>query len=142
MTTIAWDGRTLAADKQSTSGGTPTPTTKIFEAISPDGERWIYGCSGQSAMCQEFTRRLNAGLPMTDMTDFDVLAVDPAGGVWWASHNLVWSRMQVKNWAMGSGADYALGAMAAGASAAAAIDIAMRLDVNTGIGVDALELHP
>jgi hypothetical protein len=41
---------------------------------------------------------------------------------------------------VGSGADFAIGAMARGASAREAIDIAATYDTNTGLGVDVLEL--
>lgn len=41
-------------------------------------------------------------------------------------------------WAIGSGADYALGAMYAGLSAAEAVMIASKLDTGTGLGVDSV----
>lgn len=140
MTTIAFDGRTLAADKQTTTGGTPTPTTKVFSAMSPRGERWLYACAGNTAECQEFTRRVKAGQEMRTFTDLGILAIGPRGEVWICSQDLVWCRQMVKQWAIGSGADFALGAMAAGASAVKAVQIASRLNVNTGLGVDALKL--
>lgn len=141
MTTVAWDGKTLAADRQSTAGGTPYQTTKVFEAFGPDGRRWLYACSGISSECQEFTRRINAGQPMPEFKELAVLAVDDQGHVWQAVENLMWERKEIKRWAMGSGADYALGAMAAGATAFRAVQIASELDVNTGLGVDLIDLE-
>jgi len=44
-------------------------------------------------------------------------------------------------WAIGSGADFALGAMAAGADAIDAVSIAIDLDVNSGLGVTYLNLR-
>lgn len=140
MTTICWDGITLAADRQSTAGGTPTQTRKVFDCVGPDGRRWMYAGSGNSAQCQEFTRRINAGLPMPVFTDIHILAVDDGGQVWAAAEDLLWERKGVTKWASGSGADYALGAMAAGASAREAVAIATKLDVNTGLGVDWVRL--
>lgn len=140
MTTIAWDGETLAADRQTTAGGTPYPTTKVFEALAPDGERWIYGCAGISGQCQEFTRRVNAGQALPTFTDIAVLAINSRGEVWFATEAMMWERKQVERWAVGSGSDYALGAMAAGATAEHAVRIASSLDVNTGLGVDVIAL--
>lgn len=42
-------------------------------------------------------------------------------------------------WAVGSGCDYALGAMKFGATAKEAIAIASELDVNTGLGIDTVD---
>lgn len=141
MTTIAWDGKTLAADKQTTHGGTPSLTTKVYEAISPEGKRWIYACSGRTDECQEFTRRVSAGREMPAFSDINVLAIDHHGQVW-MFHGTFWERKHVQQWAAGSGADYALGAMAAGADARRAVEIASTLDINTGIdgGIDVLTL--
>jgi ATP-dependent protease HslVU (ClpYQ) peptidase subunit len=141
MTTIAFDGCTLAGDRQSTAGGTPTETRKVFEVLSPTGERWLYGCAGNAAQCQEFTRRVQAKMPMPTFTDFAVLAVGPDGSIWQAEENLIWERKGTIQWAAGSGANYALGAMAAGATAEEAVRVAMGLDVSTGLGVDFVRLR-
>lgn len=140
MTTIAWDGRSLAADRQTTAGGTPTETCKVFEAFSPTGERWLYGCAGNSGECHEFTRRVQTGLEMPAFNDLQVLAIGPDGSIWVAgSPAMFWDRKGTDKWAAGSGADYALGAMRAGATAFMAVEIATALDVHTGLGVDVLE---
>ena len=44
-------------------------------------------------------------------------------------------------WAIGTGEDYALGAMDAGASAKRAVEIASARDINSGMGVDTLTLR-
>lgn len=46
--------------------------------------------------------------------------------------------MDMPFWAAGSGADYAMGAMAAGKDAKEAVEIACRFDINCGLGVDVL----
>jgi ATP-dependent protease HslVU (ClpYQ) peptidase subunit len=140
MTTIAWDGRILAADRQSTWGGTATKTRKIFRGVHPDGRKVIYGCAGLTHECQAFTRWINGEIEKPDLTDITILSIDHLGRVWYASQAMLWARLRVKQWAIGTGCDYALGAMAAGKSAAEAIRIASKLDVNTGFGVDVLEL--
>jgi hypothetical protein len=138
MTTIAWDGHTLASDRQSTWGGTATKTRKIFRAKHPDGRSVIYGCSGITHECQAFTRWIDGEISQPDLTDLIILSIDQNGRIWYASHTLLWARLHTKQWAIGSGCDYALGAMASGKTAAEAIRIASRLDVNTGFGVDTL----
>ena len=138
MTTIAWDGRTLAADKQSTWGGTPTRTRKIFRAKHPDGRVMIYGCAGLTQECQAYTRWIDGEIEKPDFTDISILSIDQKGRIWYANQSMLWARIITKRWAIGSGCDYALGAMAAGKSAADAIRIASKLDVNTGLGVDTL----
>jgi ATP-dependent protease HslVU (ClpYQ) peptidase subunit len=138
MTTIAWDGRTLAADKQSTWGGTPTRTRKIFRAKHPDGRVMIYGCAGLTHECQAYTRWIDGEIEKPDFTDISILSIDQKGRIWYANQSMLWARIITKRWAIGSGCDYALGAMAAGKSAADAIRIASKLDVNIGLGVDTL----
>lgn len=138
MTTIAWDGTTLAADKQITWGGTPIVTTKLHRARSTEGHRVIFGCAGKSFEIQAFVDWLKGFRNMPVLTEIDFLCVDASGQVWCANQALQWLPVHSKQWAIGSGADYALGAMAAGVNAVQAIKIASRLDVDTGLGVNSL----
>jgi ATP-dependent protease HslVU (ClpYQ) peptidase subunit len=138
MTTIAWDGHTLAADRQSTWGGTATKTRKIFRAVHEDGREVIYGCAGLTHECTAFTRWINGEIAEPAFTDISVMCIDRSGRLWHTNHSMNWTQIKVKFWAIGSGCDYALGAMAAGKTAAEAIKIASKLDVTTGLGVDTL----
>jgi ATP-dependent protease HslVU (ClpYQ) peptidase subunit len=138
MTTIAWDGRTLAADRQSTWGGTPTKTRKIFRAINDDGREVIYGCAGLAHECTAYTRWINGEIKEPKLTDISIMSIDCKGQIWHTNQTMLWTLIKVKQWAIGSGCDYALGAMASGKSAVEAIIIASKLDVNTGLGVDTL----
>lgn len=142
MTTIAWDGRTLAADRQSTWGGTPTKIRKIFRAEHADGRKLIYGCAGLSHECQSYTRWIDGEICKPEFTDLTILSIDQKGRIWYANQTMMWARIMTKQWAIGSGCDYAMGAMAAGKTAADAVRIASNLDVSTGFGVDTLELLP
>ena len=141
MTTIAWDGRTMSADRQSTYGTTPTKTRKVFKAKHPDGREVIYACSGLTHECQEFTRWANGEINQPVFTDISVICVDRKLRVWQGNSAMQWARVKVKQWAAGSGADYALGAMAAGKTSAEAVRIASKLDVNTGFGVDTMSFE-
>jgi ATP-dependent protease HslVU (ClpYQ) peptidase subunit len=142
MTTIAFDGHTLAADRQSTWGGTATKTRKIFRATHADGRRMIYGCAGLTHECQAYTRWIDGKIERPEFTDLSILSIDQKGRIWHANQTMLWVRIMTKQWAIGSGCDYALGAMAAGKSAAEAVRIASKLDVGTGFGVDVLEIKP
>lgn len=137
MTTIAWDGTTLAADKQSTWGGTPIVTRKVFKLRAPDGSFILYGGSGNSIQLGAFHRWVSGQIrekPCID--DCQFMMIDHHRRVWIAHNNMDWHRIHVPRWAMGSGADYALGAMYGGASAAEAVKVASRLDTGTGMGID------
>jgi hypothetical protein len=137
MTTIAWDGTTLAADKQSSWGGTPVPTTKVFKLQAPDGSYILYGGAGHSMQLGAFHRWLRG--ETTDkptLLDVAFLMIDSQRRVWMTDQTLNWATLNKARWALGSGADYALGAMEAGATASEAIEIASRLDASTGLGVD------
>jgi hypothetical protein len=140
MTTIAWDGKYLVGDRQSTWGGTPTKTKKIFKALHKDGHKFIYGCAGMTGECQAFTQWANGCIEKPVFTDIQILAIDDAGAIWHANQSMLWTRLNVKFWAIGSGCDYALAAMACGKSARAAVKIAMIFDVNTGLGMDSMTI--
>jgi hypothetical protein len=56
MTVIAWDGKTLAADRQRTVYGTPTQVTKIFEINKTGQGRIIFGVAGDSVECDRYVR--------------------------------------------------------------------------------------
>lgn len=137
MTTIAWDGTTLAADRQSTWGGTPIVTRKVFKLQAPDGSFILYGGSGNSIQLGAFHRWVTGlSRDMPFINDCQFMMIDPQCRVWIAQNNMDWHRIRVPRWAMGSGADYALGAMEHGATANEAVRVASRLDTGTGMGID------
>ncbi len=140
MTTIAWDGRELAGDRMATIGGTPIPYRKVFRVTAPNGRRALVGYSGSGAFVGAHLNWLRGGERPAfahERFNWGVLLIDDAGIVWhrcaWADY---WERLRVRNWALGSGADYALAAMALGRSAREAVRLAHRLDHQTGLGVD------
>ena len=144
MTTIAWDGKTLAADTRSTWGGTPVDGScrKIFKAVHPQG-RLLVGCAGIGQECRAVWLWLTgqqSEVPQT--TDIRIMAVDQTGFVFVGSVPGQWAEVGRRPWAIGSGCDYALGAMQAGANAVKAVQIASALDTNTGIvaGIDFIHL--
>ena len=139
MTTIACDGKTLAGDKQVTTGGTATLTTKVFKVKTKKGTV-LAGYSGDLADGQAFIEWLKKGEnELPDMSVLNALVIKKNGSVK-VYHDAQKGRAAdmgtLDMWALGSGCDYALGAMKFGATAKEAIEIASELDVNTGLGVD------
>jgi ATP-dependent protease HslVU (ClpYQ) peptidase subunit len=137
MTTVAWDGRTMAADRQLTLGGTALPLKKIFQC----GNDFI-GCCGSVQESMLFLSwykdgRDPASKPKLD-DGFSAMVIQ-AGECMRYENLLMPYLINMPFWASGSGADYALGAMAAGKSAQEAVEIAIRFDTSSGLGIDVLE---
>lgn len=144
MTTIAFDGETLAADRKM---GDRYNVQKIFKV--PGG--YAAGC-GDYDFIIEIVNWLAEGsdrdnIPALPEKDNDgdakaeVIVISNLGKVTW----LTWPFLRPvpiseKKVAYGSGGDIALGAMAAGATARQAVAIACRFDPNTGQGIDAVQV--
>lgn len=143
MTTIAWDGQTLAADKRAEYGGCIQVVTKIFRA----GDCLVGGAGDFSfvlAMVEWVrTGRVAAEYPASqrDKDDWQpVLVIEPSGAAMVyerTSHPIRWER---KFGAIGSGKQFALAAMHCGKSAVVAVAVASEFDSGTGNGVDVLRL--
>lgn len=144
MTTIAWDGITLAADRKM---GDRYNVQKIFKV--PQG--WAAGCGDYDLvievvqwLCDGADRNNLPNLPdkyREAVAPADIIVITPKGKVNW----LTWPYMRFqpvteKKVAFGSGSDFAMGAMAAGATAREAVAIACRYDSNTGQGIDAVKV--
>ena len=145
MTVIAWDGKTLAADKLLDCNGYPARCTKIYRA--PNGD--LYGTTGDSdggrALQDWFVRRETATFPAAcaDSGSRTSMLVITAGG---AIHLYCRQPLPIviesTYFAVGSGADFALAGMELGLDAVAAVELASKLDTSCGLGVDTLTLKP
>lgn len=144
MTTIAFDGETLAADRKMADRYN---VQKIFKV--PQG--YAAGCGDYDYVVEIVEWLANGAdrnnLPtLKDKNDDDeaaaeVIIVTPKGKVIWLSWPFLrMVRLSEKKVAYGSGGDIALGAMAAGASAKQAVAIACRFDPDTGQGIDAVQV--
>lgn len=141
MTVIAWDGQTLSSDRQRTIGGTPTTMRKARKVTAPDGRQFLVGCCGRSDFIQMFLAWLAGGerpvFPVTE--DFYALVIDQKRRLWVIHDTLIYVQVTgIPHWAIGSGGNYAIGAMQFGATSAEAVRVACRLDVNCGLGVDSV----
>lgn len=143
MSTIAWDGRIgmLAADRQLTLGNSPLPVAKLF-TLSKGGCSRLVACCGEYEDALLFVDWMAAGKPGTIalQDNFSALVID-RGHCWRYGQQLQGYLIDAPFWAAGSGADYAIGAMAMGANAREAVEIASQYDVFTGCGVD-VEVMP
>jgi ATP-dependent protease HslVU (ClpYQ) peptidase subunit len=142
MTVIAWDGKTLAADKQCTNAGHPYTVTKIHRV--PGG---MVGFTGNGAHAQALLQWFKDGAdpakwPSKTGDTSGVLFIADSGEARGYSgedgpHYIVYESPFV---AFGAGRDYALAAMHLGHDARKAVEVACALDTSCGMGIDTLEL--
>lgn len=144
MTVIAWDGKTIAADKQSTNGGMKILTNKLVRLDngtvlastgSTDSGRalidWYIRSDGKKdewPKCQQ------------DKDRWAYLVVATPKGVHWYEQECVLIPVVGPFQAWGSGQDFAMAAMAMGATAKEAVELANSLSSTCGMGVDVVEL--
>jgi 20S proteasome alpha/beta subunit len=141
MTVIAWDGKTLAADKRVSQCGIARTTTKIFRI----GEL-LAGSSGVTNEGAEIIEWVRRGRNPEDFpahfrgekSECQVLVVE--NGICKSYDGSPYAVVYEDSfYATGSGRDYAMAAMACGKSAAEAVGIACRFETGCGNGVDVLE---
>lgn len=143
MTCIAWDGKTLAADKRATYQGLTRTVTKIFRHGNA-----LLAIAGDGGMGMEMVNWIRGGgvlssYPPTQREEKTMVyfAMIEDGRVWMyerTPHPLI---LEDRQFAMGSGRDFALAAMHLGKSAREAVEIACLFEQNCGNGVDVLELE-
>lgn len=145
MTVIAWDGKTLAADKQRSIRGTMSRCTKIRRAAS--GE--VLAIAGDESAGLQMVAWYEGGAeaaawPKCQDSDdgWARLVVFSRDGLKYYDKAPVAITVEDPFAAFGSGMDAALGALAMGASASRAVEIASQLIDSCSGGVDAMELMP
>lgn len=145
MTTIAWDGKVLAGDRKCVWGDEAVRTRKVFKLRLQHGEncpeswltRLLIGFSGRSEDKVSVLYWLkHPGTKPQPHDSFWMIAIDCRGRLWSLQEKLIWVRIKANKWAIGTGGDYAMGAMASGKSAVEAVRIAIKLDNSSGFGVD------
>lgn len=147
MTTVVYRDGVLAADTMITYGTTlmPGSTKKIHKL--PNGA--LYGFTGSLEIGEVMRRHLvdvgqTSGVleDRHDLKDenFEALVVQPDGTTLFFE-NRTWMILKLPYVAMGSGKDYAYGALELGASAKQAVKAAKALDANTGGRIVTLKAH-
>lgn len=144
MTTVAFDGKTLAADKRATSGNNISTVTKIRRI----GDLLVGG-SGDLDFVLSMMEWIEKGRDIaafpTHQRDKDdwqtVLVIEKDGTPSVYNRTPHPIRYEQPNVAIGSGRDFALAAMHLGCDAITAVKVASALDCGTGNGVDSLQLE-
>lgn len=139
MSTIAFDGKIVAADKQGTYCSTIRNTTKLVRL--DNGE--ICGWTGTLAVGETMLDWYKAGADpekhppeiLDKEANTSFIVIQPSGLVWMYGGFKKQETFTDRFCAWGSGREFAIGAMAAGKNAIDAVAIAMDYDINTGVGI-------
>lgn len=127
MTTIAWDGKTLAVDRASWQGHLCSDAQKLYRI---DRLQAWYAAAGDEALVQRVIRWLRTGtsesIPEKEQEHSFGLLVNERGEVFRVSGYLELAKIEKAPVSDGAGAPIAIGAMLAGADAIQAIAIAER----------------
>lgn len=151
MTTIAFDGRTIAFDKQITSEHGAIDNAEANKMIYVGDNQYLYaGGSGSLDAVQEFQQWMIAGaipgqfprLCYEESNNCTFVAIanrSPRELVEIGRHGRVCTYTD-KPEAVGSGSEYAQGALLAGATAEEAVKIAAQCDAFTGSDISVIDL--
>lgn len=151
MTIVAYRSGVLAFDEQVTAGDSTRIGTVLKGRVI--GE-YLVACSGTLHVCQSFMAWLEqhfsrgGGLcaPPQDMREIDAdadmvgIAIDRKGRFFRFDGLVYPYELSGEYHAIGSGRDFALGAMEAGADAVKAVEVAIKLDIGCGGAVRVLTL--
>jgi ATP-dependent protease HslVU (ClpYQ) peptidase subunit len=143
VSVIAWDGKTLAADKRC---GTELPRTVTKIRRTATGA--LIGCTGSACSDMELMAWYEDGAKVADFpptqrnsaTSSHLIAIEPGGVVRMfmdCPHGRIYEDGQH---AIGSGRDFAMAAMHLGRNAVEAVAVAIALTATCGNGIDSLEL--
>lgn len=144
MTVIAWDGKTLAADKRAVTSGLARTVTKILRHQDK-----LLGASGTFDNGNQMVEWFKGGCDpekfprcQSDKDDYTILVVVDSNGLRIYEKGPYPLLMEDPFFAAGSGRDYAIAAMHLGCSASEAVSVACKFDTSCGNGIDELVLVP
>ena len=148
MSIVAWDGKTVAADKRACIADAAMATTKIWRmsdgvVVATTGD-FSFGLS----MVQWFmVQCFNDGSEKNDWPSFQstddwarIIIFEPDQQPYCYERQPVRQVIEDPFMAWGCGREFALGAMAMGATAREAVEVACRFNVYCGNGIDAFDL--
>jgi hypothetical protein len=141
---IAWDGKTLAADKRACNGTLYRTVTKIFRI---GGNLVAY--AGDPAFGEEMLAWIARGerpedfpTGQRDKEDWTgILVIRPDGTIQKYERTPYPITFEDRHHAIGCGRDFALAAMYLGKTASEAVAVAIALDSACGNGIDTLDLQ-
>jgi ATP-dependent protease HslVU (ClpYQ) peptidase subunit len=140
----------LVGDKQATEGGILQTVTKVRKITSGKHKGWLIGAAGATAQCNMMMGWFEAGadpnkfphaLQKEDGFAAHMIAISPQGVV----HKYEFVPFPIifedTFYASGSGRDLAIGALAMGADAVRAAEVACTYCSECGVGLDVVELR-
>lgn len=143
MTTIAWDGKTLAGDQGSWSGPARRRVRKVFRITAQDGKDFLVGFCGDGAFALAVLAWMRGKAEKPSYRAFGVnpdvqcaMVIERDLTVWGVGASLTYYKFDEQQMAMGGGQEFAWGALEAGASAARAVEIAIKRSDYAAFGVD------
>jgi ATP-dependent protease HslVU (ClpYQ) peptidase subunit len=145
MTTIAWDGTSLAADKASWSGPARRKVRKVFKVKAANGGQFLVAFAGDGAFAMAVLGWMRGQrdrpmpldfLDQNELKNQFALVIDEQRRVWQMAPSLTYTRMYERIYAFGGGHEFAWGALEAGATARRAVEIAIKRSDYAGLGVD------
>lgn len=143
MTTIAWDGTTLAADKQITEGSRACGLMTKIGRLGPDK---LWALTGPASVGMQVVGWLEGVRPKPDPwpEKAEVFIIHRDGQVEGYENCATPYPQDPGPFTAGSGGPVAHGAMLAGSDAYVAVALASMVDIYTGGGIDTLtfEVQP
>lgn len=143
MTTVAYDGSSIAADTIATAQcGLKRTVHKLYK-----GRRYVYGGTGELPDVQRIANWIMAGAKPEDApenkSDTGGLVVERRTGKAWivCGEPAIMLPLSEPQFAVGNGRDFALAAMACGKTAKQAVEIAIRFNVFSGGEVDVIKIR-
>lgn len=148
MTCIAWDGNSIAADKQATEGGLRHVTTKIKRIEKGKFKGYLMAGAGCTSQANHMMAWFELGAEPesfpkyqdTEDLSAQLLVIAPSKEILRFDFNPIPCVFYDEVYAMGSGRDVAMGAMAMGADAKQAVEIASEICSGCGMGIDVIQL--
>ena len=141
MSIVAWDGKSIAADKMSISDGMCTTVTKIVRLDDGRVAAWVGETSIGLALLEWIKTGNPDKWPVTQRTEnWACLIVANWDGVIFYEREPFAQEVHEPFMAWGSGRDFAIGAMAMGANAKQAVEIANTFSTTCGNGIRCFNL--
>ena len=129
MTTIACDGKSIAADSKTDMDGIPDTCRKLLRAKNGD----ILGFAGDTGSGMKFQKWYDSErVDSCDLGETCVLVLHPEGSMTLWDSTLFPMKVRRKFFAIGSGAQAAMAVMMSGGTARKAVEVACKLDASSG----------
>ena len=145
MTTIAWDGKTLAGDCCSWSGGVRRKTRKVFKIKSPTRGMLLVGFVGQQSFAYAVADWIKGERDIPNYKEFGVepqnacaVVIDSKNRIYVLGCTLEFNLMRENIFAIGAGSEFAWGALEMGATSKQAVKIAEKRSDYAAMGIDCI----